>query len=260
MLLLEARMAEEGMDQPAGRKKRSKAGLLWSWLGLNLVGWMIGLYTGGTSVGVVAEKLQDVNDLGHLPDAIMQLYGGICVPLGIGLGLMQCLLMRRWKVSSPGWFFTTAAMWIFPAIAFSQIYHYVLFEPITGHRFFTYMDWLWLLYPAALLMMGVCIGLAQSLWMERVLPGPAAWMLANGLGLLAFGWMVQWLTAIPAGFNLMPMDVLIKNQGSWWMQPYALLQVIGALLPFLGALLTALPTGFVLLKYGKEPPEEAKNG
>jgi hypothetical protein len=231
----------------------NKKGFMLGWLAVNLLGWMIGIYSAFFRMGDILSQLENVTGLWQLPDNIGLIFASISIPLGLGLGIMQCTQLGRWKISAIPWIIVTALAWIIPFLAFSRIRYILLWTDPMGSGFTDYLESLWFLYPIALLIVGADVGLLQVLVMGKSISKPGFWVLANALGLLVFGLLVDGLLRIPMGLWLGGIVYLIKNSGSFLGRPDEQLSVIWLSLPFLATLIMALPMGFILLRYGNSP-------
>ena len=227
--------------------------ILLSWLSVNLVGWMIGLYWISFHTGQVAKALNINNDFSSLPDALLQMLLMVILPLGLALGILQSTQMGRWKVNGWAWIAATAIGLIAPIWALSRIRWYLLMntDPM-GDAFVTYLERLWVIYPDILLVTGLWTGALQALVMGKAMSRPVLWVLANALGLPLFGWVAALIVNIPLSKNnfeflAQPNSYLIPPR-YWW-------SLIVLLLPLVAALLTALPTGWVLARFGKLPEQ-----
>jgi len=245
---------ENPIEEGNSRVSFNGLGFLTGWLIVNLLGWMIGIYSLiGRSRDVYSHL--EVTGKWQLPDAVGQILVMICVPLGLGLGVLQSFQMGRWKIAKIPWIVVTFVGWTLPALVFSKIRWQLLFADPMGNGFVNYLEILWILYPLALLWIGAGIGLLQLLVMGKSMTKPGMWILANALGLLVFGWMVNGIFRLV--LEPMFVDIIsLAEMGDLSIPPYLVWPVIAALLPFLATLIIALPTGLVLCKYGKKQPEK----
>ena len=227
--------------------------ILLSWLGVNLVGWMIGLYWITFHTGEVAKALNNTNNFSLLPDALLEMLLIVLLPLGLALAILQSTQMGRWKVNGWAWIAATAIGLIAPIWALSQIRWYLLMNtnPM-GDAFVTYLEWLWLIYPGILVFTGLLTGALQALVMGKAMSRPALWILANALALPLFGWVAALLVNIPLSRNTFeswtPANVYPIPPQFW-------LPLILLFLPLVAASLTALPTGWLLARFGRSPEQ-----
>ncbi len=228
------------------------------WLVANLLGWMIGIYSAYFRIGDIVSQLETTTGLWQIPDAIGVVFVMICIPLGVGLGIMQCSLLGHWKIRAFPWILATAAGWVIPVVAFSQVRDLLLFGDPMGSGFTSYLDSLWILYPAGLSIVGADIGLLQALVMGKSISKPVVWVLANALGLLAFGLLVNVLFRIPMGLWLGDITYVLENYDSFLVPPNYMWLAIWLSLPFLATLIMALPTGIVLLRYANRPSDTGR--
>lgn len=244
---------EQPVEKWNSKEAFERSGFFAGWLFVNLLGWMIGIYS-------LAGRGQDVyphleiTGMWQSPDAIGQILAMICVPLGLGLGILQSFQLGRWKIARIQWILVTFFGWTLPAFAFSRVRWYLLFNTPIGEGFVRYLDLLWILFPLALLYIGAGIGLLQTFVMGKSMSRPWLWILANALGLLVFGWLVNGIFRIALAPRFMDIASLAKR-GNLLISPYLVWPAIAAILPFLATLIIALPSGLVLWNFGKRPPE-----
>lgn len=241
---------QEQIDNPDSREAMNKNSFMIGWLVVNLLGWMIGVYSGSFRLRDIVSQLESLTGIWQLPDAIGVIFVIICIPLAIGMGIMQCLQLGHWKIPAVPWILATAFGWIIPAMVFSRARHLLLFETTFGSGFISYLSFIWILYPVGLLIVGAEIGLFQSLVMGQSISKPGLWISANAVGLLAFGLLMNGIFRIPMSLWLGPISFSQENYDSLLIPPDLLWLIIWIILPFLATLITALPTGIVLLRYG----------
>lgn len=233
-------------------------GFIAGWLVLNWIGWMIGIYYGALQFGKFVYPLNNLSMLEDIPDAIMQMYVKICIPLGIGLVVLQSLQLAYYKISKVSWILLSAFAWLSPAFAYIQIrYALIHTDPYDG-RFVTYLENLWIIYPVCLFLFGAGIGLVQSLVMGKSMRKPGLWVVVNGIVMIVFGMLVYWIFSFPVGYQLQDIFTLLENEHVYLIPPIYWWLIIWAILPIIASLVTALPTGFLLIKYGSRPGESPK--
>jgi hypothetical protein len=249
---------EQEPQQPVQERNSKESLERWEfitgWLAANLLGWMIGIYSlSGRSWEVYSHL--EINGMWQLPDAIAQILVMICIPLGLGLAILQSFMLGRWKIEKLPWILVTSIGWIIPALAFSQIRWHLLFDDPMGDGFVNYLELLWLIYPLALLGIGGGISILQAAVMGKSMTRPTLWIFANALGLLIFGWLVNGIFRMALESRFVDIITLAKR-GEPLIPPYLVWPVIAAILPFLATLIIALPSGLVLWNYGTRLPEE----
>jgi hypothetical protein len=91
--------------------------------------------------------------------------------------------------------------------------------------------------------------------MGKSMAKPGLWILANALGMLVFGWLVNGIVRM--ALEPMYVDIItLAKRGDPLIPPYLVWPVIAAILPFIATLTIALPTGLVLWKFGNKQPEK----
>lgn len=230
-------------------------GFMTGWLVANLPGWMIGIYSAYFRIGDIVSNLNTITGLWQIPDVIGLMLVMICIPLGLGLGIMQCSQLGYWKIPAFPWIFATAVGWAIPFMAFSRIRYLLLFGDLMGLSFTSYLDSLGILYPVGLLTIGAGIGLLQSLVIGQSLSKPGLWISANAVGLLVLGLLVNEIFKIPMSLRFADVFYILENYDSFLIPPNLMWPIIWIVLPFLATLITALPTGIVLVRFGNKPPD-----
>lgn len=243
--------SKHSKEQLVSTKPSSKLRFVIGWLIVNLIAWMIGIYS--LSERRWMDHLE-VTGIWQLPDAIGQLLVMISIPLGLGMGILQSTSLGRWRIPKIPWIVVTSLGWILPAYLFSRFRWYLLFNDPMGLDFVDYLEFLWILYPLALLYLGAEIGVLQTLVMGKSMTKPWLWILVNALGLLIFGWLVNGILRIAIAPRFMDIETLLKR-GDPLVPPYLVWPAIATVIPFVAILFIALPTGLILWKFGRQQSE-----
>jgi hypothetical protein len=224
------------------------------WLILNWLGWFLGLILGPLLFFILLPNLSDF--FFNLNENLQPIL--ISFPFGIGLGSMQQLALRRWRVRASLWILATAFGIGFPATIISWL---------LNHDLLGYGDQEFLAIIAEILLMGLGIGSLQALIIRKQVSKVTGWVWSYVLGFLALG-IVAIGIAIVAILLAEPLEKLFYSLGFWQLVEYRdllLLLSIGIALPFLAALLIGVPTGKNLQEFenrqstiankDEEPPE-----
>jgi hypothetical protein len=195
-----------------------------------------------------------VTDTEYIPDYLGVVFGMVGISLGISLGIMQCLPMIRWKVPAINWSIATAAGWGIPAYILPRFRVNLLLHG----DFIKYLQNLWIIYPAMLIIIGAFIGTLQVLMLGRKMNKPIYWVLANAFGLLVLGLLVKEMLNIPIGIITGPIDQFLvphMRSGIRALPLYQMWQLIGAITPILATLVIGIPTGIIFELFELVPVE-----
>jgi hypothetical protein len=226
------------------------------WIGLNLLGWYLGLLIGPFLFGFII--------IPNAPDSIY----GLLDPLqpailsflfGIGVGFTQQIVLRRWNVSPYIWILATAFGIAMPITLFSWLLNSGVFDNVWGV----------LVEIAVVFLMGLGIGGLQAILLQNKVSKVSSWVRAYVVGFPALG--VAAAVIILVAFALAePIEKFLYSLGLWKLVYYRdglLILSIGIALPFLAALFIGLPTGRILqssddiqfpIEEKDEEPPEAK--
>lgn len=166
---------------------------------LNLLGWAIGIFF----VYLIAGKLDDIHEYavkyGLANNNRSVWYGGdalLFFPLGLCIGFMQWIELRRLNVNLFAWEFLTAFGTATASVAISWVSIdlflnlYKLFEMFqSNHQ--KWIDILFAIDEIGFVLMfpisGMILGSFQSFAIRSRISKPGKWILANGLGFILPG-------------------------------------------------------------------------
>ncbi len=223
------------------------------WVIFNWLGWFLGLILGPLLFFILLPNLSDF--FFNLDEDWMPIL--ISFPFGIGLGSMQQIVLRHWKVRTDLWILATAFGIGIPATIIS----WLLNRDLLG-----YGDRQFLAIIAEIFLMGFGIGGLQALVIRKQVPKVSGWVWSYVLGFFAVG-ITGIGIAILAVLLAEPLEKLFYALGLWQLvadRDLLLLLSIGIVLPFLATFLIGIPTGKILQKFenrqitienkGEEPP------
>jgi hypothetical protein len=208
------------------------------WVIFNWLGWFLGLVLGPLLFFILLPNVSDFFfNLNENWEPIL-----ISFPFGIGLGSMQQIVLRHWKVRADLWILATAFGIGIPATIIS----WILIHDLLG-----YGDREFLAIIAEILLMGLGIGGLQAFVIRRQLSKVSGWVWSYVLGFLALG-----ITAIGIAIVTLllaePLEKLFYSLGFWQLvenRDLLLLLSIGIALPFLAVLFIGVPTGKILQRF-----------
>lgn len=203
------------------------------WLAVNLVGWII-----------FASVLIFVFPLFEPDPKKASFFIGITfigLLLGTSVGIMQWLWLNTKKqhIQPFWWILETACGW-----------------GSAGLMFFFWMslDYIPAYSVIFLVLVGFIIGLVQALILRKSISISIWWIVANVLGIFVFGLSTYGLFFIPLIYQSFFLSVLssIYSYLHFYLPPKGLyflyLMFLFIIMPILGTVTTALPTGFILYK------------
>lgn len=217
------------------------------WIIFNAIGWLLGGLLTILFIFLPVPKI-----FGKAPyeyyDYIQNIAVWFCFSAAVAI--MQSLELRPWGVTAVPWISATVLGTVVPATLLTWLFgqRYML-PSITDSLIGDIIE---------ILIVGAIIGLSQMMTVRRSFsnPGVCLWTIVNSLGLLALGF----LTAVAGGIgyglgkSLIPFLFTLGNFGLAIVGARILLHYIFILftVPFSASLVTALPMGLIVLKYGKK--------
>src|SRR6266498_2424883 len=144
------------------------------WVIFNWLGWFLGLILGPLLFFILLPNLSDF--FFNLDEDWMPIL--ISFPFGIGLGSMQQIVLRHWKVRTDLWILATAFGIGIPATIIS----WLLNRDLLG-----YGDRQFLAIIAEIFLMGFGIGGLQALVIRKQVPKVSGWVWSYVLGFFAVG-------------------------------------------------------------------------
>jgi hypothetical protein len=213
-----------------GASKKSKIRFLAHWIGVNLVGWVAGVFSGLCLGEFYLAPIFSLSFDSPIADAIAPLF--VWLPHGVWVGIMQLEIMKRWKIQPIIWVIVTSLGWGIPATLIA-LYHENVFVKQFGYG----LSYEYGLYSfLGIVVVGASVGLAQILVMGNSFAKRGLWVLANVLGLV-----------ICAMFLVMS---LLPPESSFDAYNYGFLTWVVLLLSLsLAGIIPSLATGLYLLKY-----------
>jgi len=224
---------------------RNKKKFLLGWLGVNLLGWIIGVFSGLYVGEFYLAPIIYLTFTSEITRALSPLF--VWLPHGAWIGIMQWGMLKKWKIQPVLWVIATSLGWGIPATAIS-LYHENFFVKQFGYSS-PYEIWF---YGLGILLVGASVGLAQVLVMGNAIAKRALWILANALGLLAC--ILLLVTVIFLAMYLFPPESSLGGRTFGFL----MWVILFLTLPFVG-MIPSLATGLYLLKYGYDVPEGESN-
>lgn len=219
----------------ADTSKKSKIRFLASWVGLNLVGWTTGVFSGLCLGEFYLAPIFSLSFDSPIADALAPLF--VWLPHGIWVGIMQLEMMKRWKIQPILWVIATSLGWGIPSTLIAW-YHENVFVKQFGYG--SPLEY-WL-YGFAIVFVAGSVGLSQMLVMGNAFVKRGLWILANALGLV-----ICVLVAVGAMFLTMS---LLPSESSIGARDYGFLTWVVLLLSLsVAGVIPSLATGVYLLKY-----------
>lgn len=237
---------EQAEIPAAGIRDVRGKGFIPLWLAANLIAWLLATFA--FQGDLIFNTMQDQ---GLIVDAMkgegVLILSRIGLPLGIVLGILQCLVLGRWKVSKIGWILATTAGWGIPAYEFLQLRNSLLFyDPIHSSGFVTYLQNQWIIFPAVMCLMGAFTGTLQAFVLRNKMRRPGLWILANALSMTLLGFFINGLLVMVEESNRLRGD-LLRSVEFW---------ILFAISVAVAALLSSYPAGKVIEKLGQYGAEE----
>lgn len=214
----------------------SKVKFLAGWIGVNLLGWILGVASGFCLGQFYLVPIVSLSFQSPIVSALSSLF--IWFPLGAWIGAMQLAILKKWKIQSFLWVIYNALGWSIPATMLSWYYEKVFVKQFGYSSVYGY----WF-YGFGILLVGTSIGFAQTLLMRNIIRKRFLWVLANALGLLLC--VVLFLAVLVSVIYLLPPE---SEMGGYFFG-FVTWTVTLLTLPFVGSI-PALGTGLILLKYG----------
>jgi len=206
----------------------SKTKFIFEWVRNNFYGWVIFdfiLPIGFRSLGSLEPDTKQVS-----------FYYGVTIMgllLGASVGSMQWLWLnaKKWQLQAFWWIFVTTLGWGFSALLISS-------WPSIAHMH-SYST------EACLLLVGVVIGTLQAIVWRKSIRKSVLWIAASAFEMLVLGWAVYGVISGPILFKAVLLNTF-HSLFVWMPAKVFYFLFIWIILPFLGAITTALPTGFLL--------------
>jgi hypothetical protein len=217
-------------------KKSKKIRFLARWIGVNLVGWIAGVFSGLCLGEFYLAPIFSLSFDSSLTDALAPLF--VWLPHGVWVGIMQLEMMKKWKIQPIIWVIATSLGWGIPATLLAW-YHENMFVKQFGYG----ISYEYGLYSfLGIVLVGASVGSAQSLVMGSSFAKRGLWILANVLGLV-----ICVLVAASAMFLVMS---LLPPESSFDAYNFGFLTWVVLLLSLsLAGIIPSLATGLYLLKY-----------
>jgi hypothetical protein len=222
----------------ADTSTKSKIMFLGRWIGVNLVGWIAGAFSGLCLGEFYLAPILSLSFDSPIADGLAPLL--VWLPPGIGVGIMQSLIMKRWKIQSVLWMIATSLGLGIPATLIAW-YHDNIFVQQFGYGG---PSQYWF-YGFGIVLVATGVGLAQMLVMGTAFSKRALWIVANVLGVVIC--LLLWVVVIFSSMSLLPPESSLGARTSGFLVVVISLST----LPFMG-IIPSLATGLYLLKYGSD--------
>ena len=210
--------------------------IIFEWLAVNLAGWII-----------FASLLNFVFPLFEPDPTKASFFIGITfigLLLGTSIGIMQWLWLNAKKqhIQPFWWILETACGWGSVGLMF---FFWMLLDCIPVYSMIF------------LMFVGFILGLVQALILRKPIGTSISWIVANVLGIFIFGlsaYGLLFILFIPIIYQSFFQNVLnsIYSHLNFYLPPkglyFSYLMIVSLIMPILGAVTTALPTGFVIYK------------
>ena len=225
---------------------KSKRFILKKWIGLSIIGWLIGLL-----FGFWLEELHQTHEVAiynfspFLHDFLSM---AAWIPLGALIGFMQSRQLRHWKINIFSWVFASAFGWWIPA-TISSLY--------LENGFY----WVAPLFPIlSILIIGISTGIFQTQALGKSFSRPKLLIASNVLGIFALAIFMVWVFPIDSGTSLFD-TIFYALYNSLGFQKLFFYRDFMAIvswitLPFIGTLTMSLPIGILLLNGNIESSKE----
>lgn len=225
--------------------KTVKIKFLAGWTGINLAGWFVGVFSGLCLGEFYLAPIFSLSFDSPIADVVAPLF--VWLPHGAWVGIMQLVIMKRWKIQPVAWVIATSLGWGIPATLISW-YHENIFVKQFGYSS-PYEYWL---YGFSIVLVSASVGLAQILVMNNNFAKRWVWILANVLGLV--------VCVLALAGMMFAVASLLPSESSIGGREFGFLMWVFLLLtlPFAG-IIPSLTTGLYLLKYTSDVPEENGN-
>lgn len=204
-----------------------------TWSICNLFGWAVGVFIG---LWIGQFRLESFAYLCFSSVAVSPITSNplyLWLPLGGGIGVAQWLKLRKWNVNFLSWVLVTIAGLCIPIVLLLVVSNYHG-APCSPYDFgFGVLS---------LLFIGFCLGLAQSIVLEKLIPGKIYWIFANSIGFL-----VVLVSVFIIGITY---PWVIQPEIELFTHDFFSYVIVWTVFSFIGSL-SAFPAGIVILEHSE---------
>jgi hypothetical protein len=210
------------------------------WLLFNILGWFLGLL-----IFVVLYRIIPVLDYEYYKTLSYLFPVIFSFPLGLGLGIMQQIKLRKRGISGLSWTLATTLGFGIPWTLISWLRDNLSLD----YQWDPYLD------MARIIIVGACIGGLQAYILRKSTSldiKPGSWILAYTIGLPALVIVEFIIYIIPVFIFAKPLLRLFREWGWWGLISYReifIFSFIALTIPFFAALFIGLPTGRKLQRF-----------